>query len=60
MAFYLNPLNDSIVDVRTELLHLKKLGTNRCKYYMKNNEELTSKILTMVANDVTAQWLMGE
>ena len=60
MAFYLNPLKESIKKVREEILEMKKKGKNRCKYYVEDNQPMHNLIIDMVAKDVTAQWLMGD
>lgn len=60
MAFYLTPLKVSIKLMRDELLHMRKLGANRCKYYIEENQPMHELIIKMVKNDVTAQWLMGD
>ena len=59
MAFYLTPLRNSIKRMRDELIRMKKLGQNRCKYFIEQNENMHKYIIDMVAKDVTAQWLMG-
>lgn len=60
MAYYLKPLQKSIKECRTELLHMRKLGANRCKYYIEDNQPFHDLVIKMVKNDVTAQWLMGD
>ena len=59
MAFYLTPLKNSIKTMRDELLRMRKLGQNRWKYFIEQNENMHKFIIDMVAKDVTAQWLMG-
>jgi len=60
MAFYLTPLKNSIKEMRTELLSMRKLGPNRSKYILEKNQPLHELVIKMVKNDVTAQWLMGD
>jgi hypothetical protein len=60
MAYYLTPLQKSIKECRVELVHLRKLGANRCKYYIEDNEPFHDLVLNMVNHDYTAQWLMGD
>jgi uncharacterized short protein YbdD (DUF466 family) len=60
MAFYLNPLKNSIKALREELIRMRHLGPNRCKYYIEENEEMHDLAIKMVKSDVTAQWLMGD
>lgn len=60
MAYYLKPLQKSIKECRAELLHMRKLGSNRCKYYIEDNQPFHELVIKMVKNDVTAQWLMGD
>ncbi|CAI2360951.1 unnamed protein product [Moneuplotes crassus] len=60
MAFYLAPLKKSIHEMREELLHMRSLGANRCKYHVEDNEPFHQLVIKMVKNDVTAQWLMGD
>lgn len=59
MAFYLTPLKNSIKAMREELIIMRSLGPNRCKYYLEDNEPLHALVISMVKNDVTSQWLMG-
>lgn len=59
MSFYLTPLKNSIKTMRDELLRMRKLGQNRCKYFIEQNEAMHSYIIDMVSKDMTAQWLMG-
>lgn len=59
MAFYLTPLRNAIKAMRDELIRMRKLGQNRCKYFIEQNEAMHKLIITMVSKDVTAQWLMG-
>ena len=60
MAHYLTPLKNSIKDMREEMLKMRKLGPNRCKYYVEDNQPFHDLVIKMVKNDVTAQWLMGD
>lgn len=60
MAFYLTPLRDSIKAMRDEMLRMRSLGANRCKYHIEENQPMHELIIKMVKNDVTAQWLMGD
>lgn len=60
MAYYLTPLKSAIKTMREEVLQMRKRGPNRCKYYVEHNELMHTHIITMVAKDVTAQWLMGD
>ena len=60
MAYYLTPLQKSIKECRAELVHMRKLGANRCKYHIENNEPFHELVINMVKCDTTAQWLMGD
>jgi hypothetical protein len=60
MKFYLQPLKDSIKEMRAELLKMRERGPNRCKYFIEDNQPMHELIIKMVKNDVTAQWLMGD
>lgn len=60
LAFYFNPLQEALTDVRNLLLKMNEDGILRCKYIIEDNEELMKKVIVMVAKDVTAQWLAGD
>lgn len=60
MAFYLAPLKNSIKEMREEILKMRVLGPNRCKYYLEDNQPLQDLTITMVKKDVISQWLMGD
>lgn len=60
MSFYLNPLKKAIKEAREELLRMRELGPNRCKYYVEDNEPMHQLTIKMVKSDGTAQWLMGD
>jgi len=57
--YYLQPLEDALNAVIEELLRMRKAGVLRSKYYIENNFELQSRIITMVETDIVAQWLVG-
>lgn len=59
-AYYLEPLDKLIKDVREELLKMHGLGLLRCKYILENNEVLQEKVIKMVKHDMTVQWLVGD
>jgi len=54
LAYYFNPLNDALRDVRDHLLKMNADGILRCKYIIEDNEELMAKVITMVQKDMTA------
>jgi len=60
LAFYFTPLHDAIVDVRSWLIKMNKDGHLLIKYIIEDNTELQEKIIKMVSEDVTAQWLAGD
>ena len=57
--FFLQPLKDSIIAYREELLQMRARGLILCKYRMEENEEMQDLVLKMVSNDVICQWLIG-
>lgn len=59
MHHYLQPLKDSIEDLRNEMIEMRVRTITHCKYRMAQNEEMATKVNTMVRNDVICQWLMG-
>jgi hypothetical protein len=59
MHWYLQPLKEKIISTREELLEMRKRGLILCKYRLEDNEEMETRIIDMVAQDVTCQWLMG-
>lgn len=58
--FYLQPLEDALNAVIEELLRMRKAGILKSKYYLENNFDLQSRIITMVEMDIVAQWLVGD
>lgn len=56
---YLTPLNNSLGEVRAELLSMHKKGPLFMAYYIENNKELRDKIDTMLKKDKKAQLLVG-
>lgn len=60
IAYYLEPLQDALTDVRECLLEMNKKGALRCKYIIEHNDELQTKVKHMVKMDITAQWLAGD
>jgi hypothetical protein len=60
LAYYLQPLEDSITSVRKELLDMTSNGVNRVKYHVEENTDLHTKIIHMVDMDFLAQYLAGD
>lgn len=59
LEYYLAPLANKLHAVRTELLKMRELGPDRCKYILEDNTELQTRIIDMVAQDNVVQWLAG-
>jgi len=51
--YYLTPLQQKVDDVRKELIDMRNLGPDRCKYILEDNKELQDKIIEMVRHDNT-------
>lgn len=60
LAFYLNPLQQAIWEVRECLLKMYDDGPLHCKYIIEENTELMDKTIAMVQKDLVAQWLAGD
>ena len=59
-AFYLNPVEKSIKELRELVQSMKDKGPLHIKYVLEENEELQNKCIQMVNNDYIAQWLLGD